>query len=227
LSLTYAQYVAELSRLSVIPSSDADFTANLPSCIDYAEMRMYRELQLLATIVRDSSANATADNRNFTLPSTLGRFVVVTGINIVSPIGEDVTSGTRNALMQTTRDYIDFTWPSNEAPAVTTIPEYYAPITDQAFIFGPPPGDAFNVEVVGTIRPTSLSASNTTTFLSLYLPDVFLAASMVFMSGYKQNFGSQADNPQEAMSWEGQYTKLLASANAEELRKKFGSMVGG
>lgn len=224
MSLTYSQYVDELRRLAVATSADTEFTANLPSVIDYAEQRIYRELDLLSTIVRDSSANATADDRNFTLPSSLGRFVTVQSVNVVTPAGEVITNGTRNALMRTSREYIDFSWPDNEADAATTIPTHFAMITDQTIIFGPPPGDTFNVEVVGTIRPTPLSASNTTTFLTLYLPDLFLSASMVFVSAYKQNFGSQADNPQEAMSWENQYKTQFASANAEEIRKKFGGM---
>lgn len=225
MSLTYAQYVAELRLLAVATSADTDFTSNLPSAIDYAEMRIYRELQLLATIVRDSSANATADSRNFTLPSSLGRFVTVQSVNIVTPAGESTSSGTRNALMPTSREYIDFSWPSNTATAATTVPTHFAMITDQTIIFGPPPGAAFNVEVVGTIRPTPLSVDNTTTFLSLYLPDLFLTASMIQVSAYMRNWSAQADDPRMAVNYEDQYQKLFASANAEELRKKFIGMM--
>lgn len=222
MALTYAQYVTQLALLAVIPEDDASFVSNLPSAINYAEERCYRELNLLATVVRDSSQSVTGDNRTFTLPSSLGRFVVVNGINIFTPIGSGSSDGTRNPVMQTTRDYIDFAWPSNDASSATTIPEYFAMITDQVVIFGPPPGDNFLCEVVGTIRPTPLSVSNTTTFLSLYLPDLFLMASMVFMAGYKQNYGQQADNPGEGLSWEDLYAKAFASANTEETRKRFG-----
>jgi len=225
MSLTYTQYVTELRLLAASTTSDADFTSNLPSAIDYAEMRIYRELQLLATIVRDSSANATGDDRNFTLPSSLGRFVTVQSVNVVTPVGESTTTGTRNALMPTSREYIDFSWPDNEAAAATTIPTHFAMITDQTIIFGPPPGDAFNVEVVGTIRPTPLSVDNTTTYLSLYLPDLLIAASMIQVSAYMRNFGSQSDDPKMAQSWETQYQTLFTSANAEELKKKFVGMM--
>jgi hypothetical protein len=47
---------------------------------------------------------------------------------------------------------------------------------------------------------------------------------MVFLSGYKQNFGAQSDDPRSAVSWEQQYEKLMASASGEELRKKFSGM---
>lgn len=222
MSLTYSQYVAEVARLCVIPVADADFVANLPTCINVAEERCYRELNLLATIVRDSSQSVSASNRTFTLPQAQGRFVVVNGINIFTPSSAGAFDGTRNALMQTTRDYIDYTWPSNTAPSVTAVPEYFAMITDQEVIFGPPPGANFLAEVIGTIRPNPLSDSNPTTYLTLYLPDLFISASMVFMSGYMRNFGSQADDPKMSMSWEVQYQSQFASANTEETRKRFG-----
>src|SRR4030095_1785632 len=130
-------------------------------------MRCYRELNLLATIVRDSSQSVSANNRTFTLPQSLGRFVVVNGINIFTPSSAGSFDGSRNPVMQTTRDVIDFSWPSNTAASATAIPVWWATITDQEIIFGPPPGANFLAEVIGTIRPTPLSASNTTTFLSL------------------------------------------------------------
>jgi hypothetical protein len=74
---------------------------------------------------------------------------------------------------------------------------------------------------VGTTRPTPLSAANPVTFLSANLPDLLLAASMVFMAGYEKSFGAQSDDPQLAQSWETQYGKLFASANTEEARKRF------
>jgi hypothetical protein len=103
----------------------------------------------------------------------------------------------------------------------------YAMITDQTVIVGPWPDANYMVEVIGTVRPTPLSASNTTTYLTLYLPDLFVAASMIFAAGYQQNFGSQADNPQQAQSWSAQYDKLFPSANIEEMRKKYASQAWG
>lgn len=136
MSLTYSQYLAELALLAVIPADNADFLANLPSVIDYAENRLYRELNLLSTIVQDSSQSVSANNRAFTLPSSLGRFVVVNGINIFTPSSAGSSDGTRNPVMQTSRDFIDLTWPSNTSPSATTVPAYFAMITDQTVIFG-------------------------------------------------------------------------------------------
>ena len=81
--------------------------------------------------------------------------------------------------------------------------------------------DSKAVEVVGTYRPNSLSATNTTTFISQYLPDVFIMASMIYISAYQRNFGRANDDPQMAITYESQYQALLKGASVEESRKKF------
>ena len=76
------------------------------------------------------------------------------------------------------------------------------------------------VEVIGRIRPTALSAGNPTTYISQTYPDLLIAASMIFVSGYQKNYGAQQDNPQQAQSWENQYKMLLASAQSEEAARR-------
>lgn len=219
----YDSYTTALATMLAVPETDPNFVEMEPSAITYAEQRIYRELDLLSTVFRDSTATATQNSRDFTLPiSATGPFVTTQGINFYTPVN---TTTTRNPLVAATRDFIDLAWPSNAAASQTTIPQYYAMIDDQNIIFGPPPGDAFGVEVIGTIRPTPLSADNTTTFLTLYLPDLFFAASMIFMSAYQRNFGSQSDNPQMAQSWETQYQTLKSSADVENYRRKYQSQV--
>lgn len=224
MSLTYSQWLAEIANLTAIDATDTDFVANIPSCIDYAEQRLYRELDLLNTVTRQTGT-LTISNRTFNLPSTSGRFVVTNGLNVITPSSQtNPDLGTRVPLVPTTRDVLDTIWPSATGAAV---PSLYAMITDQQIIVGAAPDAAYTVEVIGTIRPTPLSADNTTTYLTLYLPDLFTTASMIWMSGYMRNFGSQADNPQMAQSWEGQYEKLFTSANVEEQRKRYASGAWG
>ena len=220
MALTYAQWVAELANLCVIDASDTNFVANLPSTIDDAEQRIYRDLDLLNTVVR-ATGTLSVGTRTFTLPQNLGRFVVTNGFNVITPVATTVPdNGTRNQLVPCSRDVLDMLWPSTTGAGV---PALYAMITDQEIIVGPAPGAAYTCEVIGTIRPTPLSASNTTTYLSLYLPDLFLSASMVFMSAYMRNFGAQADDPKMAVSWESHYQTELASANVEEQRRRYAS----
>lgn len=228
MSLTYTTYVAQLSAITNIPSTDTDFQTVLPGCIDYAEGRCYRDLDILVANVRDSSSSTTASVRNFNLPTSVGAFIVVDGINIITPASTAPDSGTRVPLQPVSRDFLDMAWPSSTG---ATVPQYFAYITNNTYlsggsaqsqvIFGPWPDGAYRVEVIGKITPTPLSATNATTYLTDFLPELFMAASMVYMSGFMRNYGSQADDPKMSSSWEQQYQSLLTSAATYEARKRW------
>ena len=220
MSLNYTTYVAQIANIMTVTSTTAQFQTMLPGMIDYAEQRIYRELDLLNTVVRDASSGTVSGVRDFTLPITSqGKFVTVQGINLFSPAGTTAATGSRSALQPVSRDFLEATYGSGNIGSGQ--PVYFAMINQWTVILGPWPNGAYRLEVVGTIRPTPLSDTNTTTFLTEYLPDLFIAASMIYASGYQRDFGSQADNPQQSQSWESQYERLFASANGEEMRKKF------
>lgn len=224
MTYTYTSYRAAIAEQLVVDVTDTNFLAMFPSLIDYAEQRMYRELDLLATVTRQTGT-LTINSRDFTLPTTSGRFVTTQAINVISPSSQtNPNAGTRNPCEPVSLQYLDYSWPSTTGSG---LPKAYAMVTDQTVVFGPAPAAAYTVEVIGTIRPTPLSADNTTTYLTLYLPDAFFAAGMIFGSGWQKNFGAQADDPKMAVSWEDQYVKLVASANIEEQRKRYASGAWG
>lgn len=213
MALTYAQYVTTMANMVVVDESDANFLQILPSAIDYAEDRIYRELNLLAATAREQ-ATLTPNTRYVTLPTpSAGRYVTLRNVNVF-------VGGVRSQLTPCSIEILDFLYP-REAESAPSVPTLYAMLTDQNIVIGPPPDQGYTIEYVGTIRPTALSASNTTTMLSLYLADLLVAASMIFMSGYQRNFGAQADDPKMSASWESQYVALRGSAATEEVRKKY------
>lgn len=216
MSYTYSTLLTALQTAAVQLNSDVNWQNILPTIIDQAEQRIYRDLDLISTVVRDTGNSLTANSRNFTLPQTYGYFITLKGLNIV-------ISGARRQLRPVSYHFIDATWPSENAATTPSIPEYFAPITDQLFIVGPAPDQAYGMEAVGTTRPTPLSSSNTTDFLSLYLSDLLFAGAMAATAGYMRNYGEQADDPKMAVSWEQQYAQRLNSANKEEMRRKFQS----
>ena len=225
MTINYTTYVEQLSNLMAASSTTPQFQTMLPGCIDYAEQRIYRELDLLKTTVTDYASSLTVGSRILTLPSTYGTFIVVNGANVITPVGAaNPNAGTRNRLIEVSRDYLDMVWNSNTNSGV---PVLFAMIGGTngmvgpgQFIVGPWPNANYMVEVVGTIRPVPLSQTNPTTLLTICVPDLFIAASMIYVSGYMRNFGQQSDNSQMGQSWEAQYEKLIVSAAAEELRKK-------
>ena len=128
----------------------------------------------------------------------------------------------RIPLLPTTKEFLDAVYGSSFT-ANRGQPQYFVPFNETLFYVGPVPDQAYPVEVVGTYRPNSLSATNTTTFISQYLPDVFIMASMIYISAYQRNFGRLNDDPQMAITYESQYQALLKSALVEEARKTFES----
>ena len=219
MTYNYTDYVTSLANGLVVASTDVNFQQYLPRIIEEGENRIYREIDLLNTVVRDTSASFSTGTRAFALPATLGTFFVVHNVYAVTPFGTSPDLGTRNALQRAGRAYLDSTYPSSAGSAV---PVYFSMTTQTSLIVGPWPDRAYQAEVVGTIHPAPLSSTNVTTLLTQYLPDLFFAASMAAGAGYLQNFGAaaQTDNPQMGVTWEAKYQALKQSAAVEEARKK-------
>lgn len=224
MSLTYSSYVTSLANLIVISSADANYLTVLPNIIDDAEQRIYRECDFLRTVaVVDSSASTTitANSRTFTVPSSV-TFVVTESLYALST----AATPTRSPIYPASRDWLNEVYPTATSSSSTALPLYFAMLTDQSVIVGPPPGRDVVIEYTGTTRPTALSSANSSTYLTANLPDMFLAASMIFANGYLKNFSAMADDPQAPITWEKHYQTLKQSAMEEELRKKFQSQGG-
>lgn len=221
MSLNYTQYVTELANFFPISSGDANFSTFLPGNVEYAEQRIYRELDLLFTQVTDDSAALSSGVRNFTLPTTQGTYITADQMHVLTPVGALSSNGTRNSLVCVSPEFIDVTYPSGTQ--FTGVPKYYAMRSNTLVILGPSPDAAYRMEVIGIQRPATLSSANSSTILTQYVPDLFMAAALVHASGYMKNFGAQSDNPQMAQSWESQYQLLFKSASVEQARAKFQS----
>jgi hypothetical protein len=215
-------YVTQMATMAVVAETDPAFLTILPQMIVYAELRMYRDLDFLFTSGVSTAYSLTAGNRTLNVPADtfpLGTLVVPEQINVL--VGStDPDLADRVPLLPTTKEFLDAVYGSG-AVANRGVPQYWVPFDDYTFLVGPYPDDNYTVELVGTYRPASLSASNPTTFISLNLPDIMIMASMVYISAYQRNFGRMNDDPQMAISYESQYQTLLKGAMVEEARKKF------
>lgn len=216
MALTYQTYVSTMQSMLVIPQDNIDqnFQAIIPRMIEYAELRIYRDLDFLTTNSA-STTPLTANSRKVSIP---GSIIILEDINVVTPSSQSNPElGSRVQLQRASVDFINAFWPT---AATTGVPKYYALLTDTSVLLAPTPGAAYTAEFIGTVRPAALSPNNTTTWISTNAPDLLVAASMIFGAGYQQNFGAQADNPQSAMSWEATYQSLKSGAMLEELRRK-------
>jgi hypothetical protein len=236
--LTYSTYVTQIATMAVVDQNDTAFQTILPQMITYAENRIYRDVDFLftSTSLHGVTFTLTPGNRNLSFNINLssnfdpsaGTFVVSEQINLLTDAYGNAATTTnpdlcvRVPLLPTTKEFLDAVYGSSLSANLAQ-PKYFVPFNDTLFYVGPVPDQAYPVEVVGTYRPNSLSATNTTTFISNYLPDVFIMASMIYISAYQRNFGRMNDDPQMAVSYESQYQALLKGAIVEEARKKFSS----
>lgn len=216
---TYDTYVNALAKLLVVDPDNVDFVGLLPSFIDYAELRIYRDLDLLRTVTSQVDYSTSTNRRTLEIP--IGDFVTIQNVNILTPVGTgNPDAAIRNPCLPVTKEYLDMVYSS---AAGAGLPSYFAMFNQNTILFGPWPDNVYAVEIVGTRRPNSLAADNQTTYVSQFFPDLFMMASMIFGSAYQRNFGKMVDEPEMAGSYETQYQRLLQSAGVEEARKKFSS----
>jgi len=210
--LTYGTYVTQIATLAVVPVDDPNYVSIIPSMIDYAELRMQRDIDFLNTSATLPFTNNAGSYELLLTPEY--PFVVIENIGYLDP-----DTGYTKQLTPTTKEFIYAVYPNGSSLGV---PKYFAPFNDNLMIIAPaPPNVTNNFVVTGTQRFPTLSALNTTTFISQYLPDVFIMASMIYISAYQRNFGKLNDDPQMAITYESQYQALLKGAVIEEARKKF------
>lgn len=233
--LTYSQFVSQIALLAATQVDNAGFAELIPMMIQYAELRIARDVDPMNYSVSLSGPayKLNMGNRNIHFSQNLSgiandgtplggaSFVVSEQINLILPAGEtNPDTAERFPLLATTKEYLDAVYGSS-LTANLGKPLYFTPFNETLFFVGPVPDQNYFVEVVGTIRPDTLSETNTVTFLSQYMPDLLIMASMVYLSGFQRNFGRQSDDPQMAVSYESQYQTLLKSTSVEEARKNF------
>jgi hypothetical protein len=235
--MDYDAVLKNLQTLLEIPlnQEDENFKRIVPLMFTYAENRIYREIEFLATTAV-TTGTLTANNRETPLPSTV---LVLREMSVMEPVGypwQALTS--RKTLDRISPEGLDMIWSNSRydsqsdtmVPSPPGVPEKYAVIGTSTATFPqtlsysirlvPVPDKAYPVEYFGVIRPAVLSSVNSETFLSANYADLFCAACMVFASGYQRDFGAQADDPAKAMSWNGMYEGLRASAMLEAGRMK-------
>lgn len=236
--LTYNLYVTQIATLAilqqtlsttngVVVSSDTNFQAIIPQMLNYAELRIQRDLDFLAT--QNSQAfPITGSVNQITIPTQ--SFVTLQTVTVTDP-NNGVTT-----LTPVTKSFLQNVYATNSGAGT---PQYFAVYggdlatggqASQYVQIGPWTGSTgtYTFNVTGTTRQPTLynyavtgSADTTYTFISQNLPDLMLMASMIYLSAYQRNFGRQADDPQMAQSYESQYNLLLKGATIEEARKKF------
>lgn len=203
---------------NVAPTSTQAFNDLVPRSIEYIENRLQKDLDLINTYVIDETAQLAANSGLFTLPTASGTFVVVTQ---VYPIIGGVK---QPPLLPTSLEYLNWVYPDGVALSGGSIPQYFAPFNGTTIKVGPGSTSSIYLGVVGTQRFVPLSAAAPSNFLTVSMPELYIAlGAKWWFENYQRDGGQGADDPSIPKAWEQQYLKLMTATAVEEFRKKFQS----
>jgi hypothetical protein len=207
---------------------DAPLQAVVGQMLNYAEARIQRDIDALQA--RSSNTYAlTVGNSLLSIP--INDFLAIETLETTQVSNGIVVNST--PLIPVSKEFIQNCY---SGVFSTGMPKYYAMYgdtfgdganTNVNVLLGPPPNFAYPVRVTGVIRMPSLfqfatpgPADTSYTYISQWLPDLLLLASMIFISAYQRNWTANSDDPAMPVNYEKQYRTLLAGAIAEENRKK-------
>lgn len=231
--LTYNGYVTQIATMAVVDTTtssgvvvgvDDAFNTIIPQMLNYAELRIQRDLDLLPSQTSRTYALTTGNNQ---LQLDADDFVTLQTVQINS-------GGNIFTLLPVTKEVLQNVYGSS---ASTARPVWFAMYggdlstggnTYNNIIVGPYPDANYAITITGTVRLPTLYQSATTelantatTFISTYFPDLLIQASMIYIAQYQRNFGQASNDPAMGPTYELQYQNLLKSATVEEARKKF------
>ena len=205
------------------PFLNTDYNTLIPRCIEYVENKMYRDpdLNFIYTRKVDNTASFSTGSRSLSVP---GGIIVVEEVAAFFPVGTTASNGTRVQFLPSSLDYINQAWPNASVtypPQVAGPGPWFAMQDNTTIVVAPTPNAAYNVEVVGVYRPAELQqTASSTNYLTLNLPEMYVAASMIYWTGVMKDYGAQTDDPRMALSWTAQYEELKKGAAVESARQR-------
>jgi hypothetical protein len=236
--LSYNAWVQQLSTMipvtveetaGVYAFTDANLQNIIPSILNYAELRIQRDLDLLASTINNTYA-LTAGQNIFSIP--IDDFFTVQNMEVVQLSGSTVISTA--PLTPVSREFIQNCY---GGMAKAGMPRYFAMIgssfgdnydTNNTILLGPTPAYGFSVRIFGTnVTPSLYSyaaagvADTEYTYISSYYPDMLMCACMIYVAGYQKNYSAASDDAGAPMNWEKQYQTLRIGAVQTESERRF------
>lgn len=194
-NMTYAQLSAKIQAW--LEDDDAEFTSSVDDVINLGEMRLWRDLDLSIWTATDTVATV-ASTATVTPPTSDSELIVYQSIYY--------DDGTDRRWLEL-RSY-DFVLDHQEPTATTGPPRYYAQRDETTWVLSPIPDDTYTLNCRGITRPTRLSSSNTTTWLSQHMDDMLFKACLAEAEKFLKS-----DDRKDI--WEQDYVAKLPQAKRE------------
>lgn len=197
-NMTYAELSAKLQEW--LEDDDAEFTGSIDDVINLGEMRLWRDLDL-ALFKSEETTPTAASTETLTKPVTDTELVTWQSLYYDYDFGSGLI---RTWLELRSVDYVR----DHQVLGATAPPKYYAEQTETDWLLSPIPDVIYTVNCRGITRPTRLSGTQTTTWLSLHQDDILFKACLVEAEGFLKS-----DDRVEM--WKQQYAEALPLAKRE------------
>lgn len=179
--------------------------SQLPELINFAERRISRELKVLGFI----QAATFTMQPGLAVYAKPDRWRKLISLNV----GSSPTSNVRNQVFPRSYEYIRQYWPDDTQTNTTTFgvsgpPRFYAEYSYQNIIVAPTPDAAYPSELLYYEEPAFLDATNTTNFISQYMPNLLLYSTLLECMPFIKQDARTA-------TWQSYYDRAAAVADAE------------
>jgi hypothetical protein len=224
--MLYPALIAQLAAYTQQEQPDPSFTLATSTFINNAELRIYRELDIAASSGQNTSLQTVALSKTLDLTGMTGQ-TVAGGTPVAYPypvVVEGIRAKVGNRWIPfqlVSLDFLEMAWPDETRTGAPSVGfALYNMLDNQTAVLAPVPDLVYPLRVTGQWRPAPMSAANPATWLGNNASDLLFCAIMVEAMGYQRDFGTAAEDPQAAMSWEGHFQSALRSAKMEESLRK-------
>jgi len=200
LSLTYTSLIAMIQTW--VEDNNTEFTTALDNIIGLGETRLIRDLDL-EIFSTTSTGTFTVGSQSITKPS---------GVVALKSLYYTDTNNEEVYLNRKSDDFLTFYWKN---AATTGTPLYYAENTETTWRVAPTPSTGSTWTARYITRPTGLSSSTATTFLSTNAADLLFKACLIESQQYLKLDPSEGGVIGLITS---EYNNLLPRAKLEFLR---------
>lgn len=211
---TYAELVTQIRDYSETDSAVLTTTI-LNDIIANAEDKIFRNIEL-DCFKEYISGNTAANNRFVSLPGQTASATTptISDLATIRYVTLYTNSGTkeRSELVRVDVDFLNEYYPTPEVGS-TAKPRYYATWDMGKIAIAPTPNAVYKFEIGITKKPTGLSSSNTTTWVSVNAERALLYACMVETFKFLKA-------PQDQQVYEQAYATAVQELAQEQLGKK-------
>jgi len=205
--MTYAELVAKIRNYTEVDANVFDATI-VDGFISDAEFRILRDVDS-DNNRQYAQADIVAGQRYVNTPLISDETLIIRSVQITNSTG-GADNSSRAFL-----EYRDVNFISEyNGTGSQGLPKYYSYWDENTIVLAPTPDQAYNMQINYNLKPTGLSSSNTTTYLSKEFPNGLLYACLVEAYGFLKG---PADMIQ---FYEGKYQQALQGFTVEQMGRR-------